>query len=132
MFAMHIPILIAKDIDNREINILTEALVGISEILMGGRETVSRKEEITLLSRVLYYMSSFSSSFSTLGQDFSGIHVDRRNRQAGEFNLQRRGIVSMVLSLAPYISSKAEILSSMTEETMRVLLHNDQGISSID
>ena len=74
-FGDHIPIVIAADVDNNEVNALYEQISSCCEFLLGGRTTVTYSREVKFISSLLYYMISIHEDHCTLGQDFGGIRM---------------------------------------------------------
>lgn len=74
-FGDHIPIILASDIDDNEINLLTSKLSSCCEFVFGGRAAINYSKEVKLFSSLLYYILSFDQDHSTLGQDFNGLKL---------------------------------------------------------
>ena len=93
-FGDHIPIVIAADVDNNEINALYEQISSCCEFLLGGRATVTYSREVKFVSSLLYYMISIHEDHCTLGQDFSGIRMIQSRIFNANVPHQRAGIES--------------------------------------
>jgi hypothetical protein len=74
-FGDHIPIILASDIDDNEINLLTSKLSSCCEFVFGGRAAINYSKEVKLFSSLLYYILSFDQDHSTIGQDFNGLKL---------------------------------------------------------
>ena len=74
-FGDHIPIVLAADIDNNEVNALFDQVSSCFEFLLGGRATVTYSKEVKFLSCLLYYAISIHQDQCTSGQDFSGLRL---------------------------------------------------------
>ena len=72
-FGDHIPIVLAADIDNNEVNKLFDQVSSCSEVILGGRTTVTYSTEIKLLSAFLYNFISLYADSATPGHDFCGL-----------------------------------------------------------
>lgn len=77
-FADHIPMILAADIDNNEVNALFDQMSCCYEILLGGRATLTYSKEIKLLCALLYNITSIHLDAATSGQDFSGLRLIQR------------------------------------------------------
>lgn len=77
-FADHIPMILAADIDNNEVNALFDEMSCCYEILLGGRATLTYSKEIKLLCALLYNITSIHLDAATSGQDFSGLRLIQR------------------------------------------------------
>ena len=74
-FGDHIPMIIATEIDNIEMNALAEQISSSFEILFGGRASVTYLKETKFLSSFLYTILSIYQDASTPGQDFAGLRL---------------------------------------------------------
>lgn len=74
-FADHIPIILAADIDNNEVNDLYEKIANCCEYILGGRITVQYGNEIKLISNLLYHILCIITDDCTMGQSFCSLQL---------------------------------------------------------